>query len=163
MRISRHSAAISTGFAEKSQGQYVDFEEGNLRRNRAALTALESGDEMTEKHNPTDKRRAEVSALVSYGVSQDEIAVYMGIAPKTLRKHYRHELETGAIKANAQIAKALFNQAKRGNVQAQKFWLSARADWREKKDIDARVEGSVTAIAIVSEGADYKPDEPEDD
>lgn len=118
---------------------------------------------MTATHKPTDKKRGEVAALVSYGMTQEEIAACLCIDRKTLRKHYKHELETGALKANAKIAGALFDLAMTGNVHAQKFWLSARADWKEKKDIDAKVSGSVTAIAIVSEGADYKPDEPEDD
>jgi hypothetical protein len=55
----------------------------------------------------------------------------VGIDPKTLRKHYRDELDMGATKANAQVAGFLFNSAKNGNVSAQIFWLKTRARWRE--------------------------------
>ena len=55
----------------------------------------------------------------------------VGIDAKTLRKHYRDELDLGETKANAQIAGFLFNAAKSGNVTAQIFWLKTRARWRE--------------------------------
>jgi hypothetical protein len=53
------------------------------------------------------------------------------IDPKTLRKHYREELNLGETEANAQVAGFLFNAAKNGNVTAQIFWLKTRAKWRE--------------------------------
>jgi hypothetical protein len=55
----------------------------------------------------------------------------IGVDPKTLRKHYRDELDLGETKANAQVAGYLFNAAKNGNVTAQIFWLRTRAKWRE--------------------------------
>jgi hypothetical protein len=55
----------------------------------------------------------------------------IGVDPKTLRKHYRDELDLGETKANAQVAGFLFNAAKNGNVTAQIFWLKTRAKWRE--------------------------------
>ena len=87
---------------------------------------------MTAKHNPTDKTRAEVSALSSFGIQQDEISIYLGIDPKTLRKYYSREIETGAIKANAAMAKRLFDAGiKDGNVPAMIFWLKTRARWKD--------------------------------
>lgn len=41
------------------------------------------------RHKPTESSRAQVEALAGYGVRHDEIALYIGIDPKTLRKHYR--------------------------------------------------------------------------
>ena len=55
----------------------------------------------------------------------------VGIDPKTLRKHYRDELDLGETKANAQVAGFLFNAARNGNVTAQIFWLKTRARWKE--------------------------------
>jgi hypothetical protein len=40
-------------------------------------------------HEPTAETIAQVEALAGYGVRQDEIAVYLDVDPKTLRKHYR--------------------------------------------------------------------------
>jgi hypothetical protein len=55
----------------------------------------------------------------------------MRVDPKTLRQHYREELDLGESKANAQVAGFLFSAAKNGNVTAQIFWLKTRARWRE--------------------------------
>ena len=55
----------------------------------------------------------------------------IGVSGKTLRKHYRKELDLAAIKANADVAGFLFNSAKKGNVTAQIFWLKTRAGWKE--------------------------------
>lgn len=87
-------------------------------------------------HAPTDKTRAEVSALCSFGITQDEIATYLDIDIKTLCKHYRRELDTGAVKANAAMAKRLFDAGvKDGSVPAMIFWLKTRARWRETDNL----------------------------
>ena len=86
-------------------------------------------------HVPTDKTRAEVSALTSFGITQDEISTYLDIDLKTLRKHYRRELDTGTTRANAAMAKRLFDAGvKDGSVPAMIFWLKTRARWRETDD-----------------------------
>ncbi len=83
-------------------------------------------------HQPTDKTRAEVSALCSFGITQEEISTYLDIDSKTLRKYYARELDTGTIKANAAMAKRLFDAGiKDGSVPAMIFWLKTRARWKE--------------------------------
>ena len=62
-------------------------------------------------HEPTDKTRAEVEALKSFGVPQEDIAGYIGIDRKTLAKHYREELDTAQTKANATVARFLYQAA----------------------------------------------------
>jgi hypothetical protein len=69
--------------------------------------------------------------MAAYGIPADDIARVIGVDAKTLRKHYRDELDLGQTKANAQVAGFLFNSAKNGNVSAQIFWLKTRARWRE--------------------------------
>lgn len=133
-----------------------------MTRKRKKFTDQEPGAEMPAEHKPTVKTRAEVAALTSYGMTQEEIGKYLGVTAKTLAKHYRNELETGKLKANAKVAAALFKQATKGNFQAQRFWLMAQADWKEKKDISATIDGEVTAIAIVSKGQEYNPDDDEE-
>jgi hypothetical protein len=66
----------------------------------------------------------------------------VGVDPKTLRKHYRDELDLGETKANAQVAGYLYNAAKGGNVTAQIFWLKTRAKWRETP-VELRHSGSI--------------------
>jgi hypothetical protein len=82
-------------------------------------------------HRPDPSQRRQVEALAAYGIPEPDIGRVVGIDPKTLRKHYREELDLGETKANAQVAGFLFNSAKNGNVTAQIFWLKTRAKWRE--------------------------------
>jgi hypothetical protein len=80
---------------------------------------------------PDLAQRRQVEAMAAYGIPEPDISRVVGIDPKTLRKHYRDELDLGTAKANAQVAGLLFNSAKNGNVSAQIFWLKTRARWRE--------------------------------
>jgi hypothetical protein len=74
--------------------------------------------------------------MAGYGVREDDIALVLGLAPKTLRKHFRPELDTGHIKANVKVAESLFRKATgpgREAVTAAIFWLKTRAGWTEPK------------------------------
>lgn len=83
---------------------------------------------------PTDEQRKMVEMFAACGIPQEEIARVVspgGIAKHTLQKHFREELDTGVIKANALIAGTLFNKAKAGDTASVIFWLKTRARWRE--------------------------------
>lgn len=87
------------------------------------------------EHAPTEKDRKTVQAMASYGVPQDNIAEVLGIAPKTLRKHYDRELKISRTVANAQVAQSLFQVAtgpgdSASKVSAAKFWLECQAGWK---------------------------------
>ncbi|MGB1297270.1 MAG: hypothetical protein ACPG8A_03295, partial [Psychrobium sp.] len=58
----------------------------------------------------------------------------LNIDAKTLRKHYRDELDFALSKANATIGGSLYNKAKNGDTTAQIFWLKTRAGFKENKD-----------------------------
>ena len=74
-----------------------------------------------------------VHAMAGYGVPQDDIALVIGITSRTMRKHFRHELDVAVIEANTRVAQCLYKQATTpGNIAASIFWLQARAGWREK-------------------------------
>lgn len=91
-------------------------------------------------HKPTDKTRAEVSALYSFGHTQQEIASFLNIAIDTLVKHYQRELETARIIANSKVAQRLYNKAvTQDNLRAQIFWLKTQARWRTQ-DTEALVD-----------------------
>lgn len=86
-------------------------------------------------YEPTDKDRLTVRSMSAYGIPEYDIAKVLSIDPKTLRKHFWAELETGHIQANAKVAESLFKKATgEGNqaVQAAIFWLKARAGWRDR-------------------------------
>src|SRR3954454_17951575 len=82
-------------------------------------------------HKPDPAQRKQVEAMAAYGIPAQDISRVVGVDAKTLRKHYREELDLGETKANAQVAGFLFNAARSGNVTAQIFWLKTRAKWRE--------------------------------
>jgi hypothetical protein len=80
--------------------------------------------------------------MAAYGIPEIDIAAVLAVDPKTLRKHYREELDLGETKANAQVAGFLFNAARNGNVTAQIFWLKTRARWRETP-VELRHSGAI--------------------
>lgn len=96
---------------------------------------------MPKAHVPTDETRAHVSALCSFGVTHEHIAKHMGIDPKSLRKHYREELDKAATTANAAVGKFLFHAASgramddgatyADCLRAAMFWAKTRMQWRE--------------------------------
>jgi hypothetical protein len=77
-------------------------------------------------HRPTAFTRRQVEAMAGYGVPEESIARVVGVDPKTLRKHYCEELDTGQIKATAKVAESLFRKATgegSQSVTAAIFWL----------------------------------------
>ena len=72
--------------------------------------------------------------MAAYGIPETDIATVVEIDPKTLRRHYRKELDTGHIKANTKVAESLFRKAMGDgpqSVTACIFWLKTRAHWKE--------------------------------
>jgi hypothetical protein len=45
---------------------------------------------------PSQSQRQMVQTMAGCGVPEADIAAVIGIAPKTLRKHFRQELDTGS-------------------------------------------------------------------
>jgi hypothetical protein len=85
-------------------------------------------------HRPDPALRRQVEAMAGYGVPELDIAGVIGIDPKTLRKHYRAELDHGHVKANVRVAENLYRKATgegREAVVAAIFWLKTRAGWKE--------------------------------
>jgi hypothetical protein len=100
------------------------------------------------RHEPDSLERRQVEALAGYGVPELEIAAMIGIDAKTLRRHYRHELDHGHARANAKVAENLFRKATgdgREAVTAAIFWLKARARWKE---VSAHEHGGVAGEPI---------------
>jgi hypothetical protein len=91
-----------------------------------------------------EKFRGQVKAMAAYGIPQADISNVIGCDPKTLRKHFRAELETGATEANAKVAQFLFNGASGAALKDKAlgatyadcarqamFWAKTRMQWRE--------------------------------
>ena len=69
---------------------------------------------------PTEDERKTVELMCAVGIAHEGIALCIrdGIADKTLRKHFRRELHTAAIKANAKVAGSMFQEASLRTVNA---------------------------------------------
>jgi hypothetical protein len=96
---------------------------------------------------PKPEHRQLVVLLRGVGYAEDQIAKLInwpeGIDPKTLRKHFRDELDHGDAFAHAQVAKTLFavatDKTHKNCVTAQIFFLKARAGWRDSDPRTASV------------------------
>jgi hypothetical protein len=85
------------------------------------------------KFEPDPGQRQLVKSLAALGGKHEDISAQVGLrSPKTLRKHFRTELDRGAAEANSQVARTLFRMATSGDCPgATIFWLKCRAGWRE--------------------------------
>jgi len=89
---------------------------------------------------PDAEQGRKVRAMAALGIRQEDIALILGLrSPKTLRRHFREDLDRAAPEANARVAQSLFQQATSGkNTAASIFWLKARAGWQEHAVSTAR-------------------------
>jgi hypothetical protein len=87
------------------------------------------------KFKATHEQRKNVEAMAAYGIDEGKIACIIGdrgIDPKTLRKHFRHELDVGATKANAVVGQTGYQMATSGRHPAVTiFWMKCRMHWKE--------------------------------
>jgi hypothetical protein len=81
--------------------------------------------------------------MAAAGITSEAICLVIGVSGKTLRKHYRNELDTSAIRATAVVAGSLYRKAINGNVVAQIFWLKTRAGWKEPERIHVQHTGAI--------------------
>jgi hypothetical protein len=104
-----------------------------------------------KKHQPTENLRAQISALVAFGVPHERIAKFIKIDYNTLTKYYKEELDTASDKRNVEVSGFLFHAASglaiadgasyADCLKAAMFWLKTRAGWREKdREEDTRSE-----------------------
>lgn len=112
-------------------------------------------------YRPNDDDRNTVRTMAAGGIPQERIArcIGGGITDKTLRKHFRKELDTSLDTANAVAVSNLFQRVQAGNMTAIIFWLKTRAGWRETdrhehSGIDGSAIQSKTTLEVVYVDAD---------
>ena len=101
------------------------------------------------KFKPTDDQRELVKNLSALGIPQDDICTLVAIrSAKTLRKHFRRELNRGMTEANVKVGQTLFRMATSGqNLQATLFWMRTRS----------RTESRVRQTKAIFEVSTYQP------
>ena len=85
-----------------------------------------------------DKDQRLVDALARRRVSHDDIALELGIDPRTLRRHFAAELEHAQATMKADLTVALYRRAMKGSVAAIRYFLrlgddARRAEQRERQ------------------------------
>ncbi|MBX3490891.1 hypothetical protein [Parvibaculum sp.] len=83
-------------------------------------------------HEPTAATRAAVKSMGGTGTPQENIARHIGIDSKTLRLHYRDELDLSLIQANHNIGVKLYEKAMDGDLGALIWWDKTRGGKSEK-------------------------------
>jgi len=120
-------------------------------------------------HEPTDETRAQVFALSSFGVKQDDISEFLGLSDDTLRKHYADELRRAKVERNAEVAAFLFRSANGSTIddgasysdclRAAMFWMKTQGGWRETQQVDHTTNGKDMPGAITRTIVDPSADE----
>lgn len=85
-------------------------------------------------HEPTGPARQMVEVLVGFGVPIEEVSRVVGVAPATLYKHYKAEIDAGRSKVQAKLIGQLMRIAKgsdRTALDAVKFILQTRFGWSQ--------------------------------
>jgi hypothetical protein len=73
---------------------------------------------------------------------------------KSLRKHFRKELDRGAIEATAKVGQTLYQMATSGKHPAATiFWLKTRAGWREVQVVETRSGATPDFVVTVEKEA----------
>lgn len=130
----------------------------------------------------TEAETKVAETMAAMGIKHSAIARCLGSTVTRLKHLLGHRLEIAQAKATARVAGALFEAAvKRGDVTAQKFWLSTRGGDAWKQTAHVHIEGSTGILvapghktteqwvaaeaqrtrAMRGETADDKPAEPE--
>ena len=83
------------------------------------------------KYQRDDRTARTVLTMTGYGITQERIGKVLELDGKTLRAHYRRELDIGATEADSRVVEALYrNATKNENVTAQIWWTKARMGWK---------------------------------
>lgn len=91
-----------------------------------------------KEFRPTDEQRRLVALYAATNTKEADIAAALGISEPTLRKHFREELKTTALRKRGEALVLLERAARKGNVAAQKELL-ARLDQALLEEADAKL------------------------
>jgi hypothetical protein len=92
------------------------------------------------KFVPTEEQRRTVKSLAAYGIKHEGIARVLALrSPKTLRKHFRGELNLGEIEGVAQVAQTHYQMAKSGKHAASTIhYLDKHPRWLEGPTLETQ-------------------------
>lgn len=85
------------------------------------------------EHVPTEESRAKVADFTCAGFTQDDIAQYFGIDDKTLRKHYRDELDKAKLEMIRGLSQNAYQMALGGSEKMTEFLLRTQGRYTNYK------------------------------
>lgn len=90
----------------------------------------------------------EIEMMASVGMTTKQIADALHLAPSVFGKMQTNDpyiteaVERGKARGVKMVTDSLFQNAMKGNVAAQIFWLKNRGQWQDKQELDQRLEVS---------------------
>lgn len=107
-------------------------------------------------HKPTQESRRLVETSSGIGLPHEQIGLLLDIDDKTLRKHYRDELNKGKAKAHLKIAETLYKKATGGDTTSLIWWTKTQMKWSEtvKQEITGAEGAPLTGIQVMFVNAD---------
>jgi predicted transcriptional regulator len=79
-----------------------------------------------------DELLAKVKTLAAFGLTDEQIAVLVGVSEMTIRRRAAKQLKEGRLTASVKVIESAYKQAVSGKCPAMTmFWLKCRMRWRE--------------------------------
>lgn len=88
---------------------------------------------MSNPHEPDLESRAKVTAFSCAGFTHEQVASYLEIDDKTLRKYYKNELEKSKMEKISAISNNVYKMALEGNEKMAEFVLKCQGRWSYAK------------------------------
>lgn len=110
---------------------------------------------------PTDAQRRMVKSMAAVGIPHERIARKIGIrSAKTLRKHFRDDLDFGMIDADYQVGKTLYEMAVSGEEPSATIFLAKKRKLFEETASDSTAPAAVPAFIVGPEPGGDEHDQP---
>lgn len=82
----------------------------------------------------------QIAKWIGLGAHINEIAQYLNLRPGVIKKHYKHEIETGQFQVNMSVAESILDMTRKEPSVAM-FFAKARMGWRDKDKADEAGDG----------------------
>ena len=107
------------------------------------------------KFVPTEEQRRTVKSMSAYGIKQEAIARVLRLRSlKTLRKHFREELDLGDIEGVAQVAQTHYKMATSGKHATSTIdFLGKRRRWLAVQNSEAKPAEIPQFVVVVEKKA----------
>lgn len=97
-------------------------------------------------HEVTEQNRRMITIARAGRININDIAMMLGISDDTLRKYYRHELDSGKTMCDLKVADALMKGIADGDASLIKYYMNNQMGWAEK--VDVKQTGDLTAMPL---------------